>query len=152
MKSADYLPPQSPQYEELLEVVTRAFAKLNIDWPAEKQTQPHRGVKDRGRNHSWPTYSSTASDYYGNVAGLRLCGAEMSRVEQMLAGYLSPGAASSLKAPVLPSKPLCATSALVGTAPRYTVPVHGTRQRVRLVHVCRLRQCYKRTKPTCKNN
>ncbi len=118
VKSADYLPPQSPQYEELLEVVTRAFAKLNIDWPAEKKTQPHRGVNDRGRNHSWPVYSSTASDYYGNVAGLRLCGAEMPRVEQMLAGYLSPGAASSLKAPVLPSKPLCATSALVGK--RYT--------------------------------
>ncbi len=27
MKSADYLPPQAPQYEELLEVVTHAFAR-----------------------------------------------------------------------------------------------------------------------------
>ncbi|KAL0163034.1 hypothetical protein M9458_042430, partial [Cirrhinus mrigala] len=27
--------PQFPQYEELLEVVTRAVAKLSIDWPAE---------------------------------------------------------------------------------------------------------------------
>ncbi|KAI2662289.1 ORF V: Enzymatic polyprotein [Labeo rohita] len=27
--------PQSPQYEELLEVVTRAVAKLKIDWPTE---------------------------------------------------------------------------------------------------------------------
>ncbi len=32
-------PPQSPQYEELLEVVTRAVTKLNIDWPAEKQAE-----------------------------------------------------------------------------------------------------------------
>ncbi len=38
----------------------------------------------------------------------------MPRVEQMLTGYLSPGAASSLKAPVLPTKPLRASSALVG--------------------------------------
>ncbi len=37
----------------------------------------------------------------------------MLRVEQTLASYLSSGSASSLKAPVLPSKPLC-TSALVG--------------------------------------
>ncbi len=38
----------------------------------------------------------------------------MPRVEQTLTGYLSPGAASSLKAPVLPTKPLCVSSALVG--------------------------------------
>lgn len=31
---------QSPQYEELLEVVTCAVAKLNLEWPAEKQTKP----------------------------------------------------------------------------------------------------------------
>ncbi len=38
----------------------------------------------------------------------------MPRVEQTLASYLSSGAASYLKAPALPSKPLCMTSALVG--------------------------------------
>ncbi|KAL0177258.1 hypothetical protein M9458_026152, partial [Cirrhinus mrigala] len=38
----------------------------------------------------------------------------MPRVEQTLASYLSPGAASSLKAPTIPSKPLHTTSALVG--------------------------------------
>ncbi len=38
----------------------------------------------------------------------------MPRVEQTLASYLSPGAASSLKAPTLPSKPLRTTSVLVG--------------------------------------
>ncbi len=31
------LPPQSILFEELLEVVTRAVAKLNIDWPTEVQ-------------------------------------------------------------------------------------------------------------------
>ncbi len=39
-------PPQSPQYEELLEVVTRAVAKLNIDWPAKKQTEPQKSKLD----------------------------------------------------------------------------------------------------------
>ncbi len=37
----------------------------------------------------------------------------MPRVEQMLTSYLSPDAASSQKAPSLPSKPLRTTSALV---------------------------------------
>ncbi|MCI4378954.1 hypothetical protein PGIGA_G00222290 [Pangasianodon gigas] len=32
--------PQSPQYGELLEVVTRAVAKLCIDWPAETWPEP----------------------------------------------------------------------------------------------------------------
>ncbi len=27
-------PPHSPTFEELVEVLTRAVAKLNIDWPA----------------------------------------------------------------------------------------------------------------------
>ncbi len=30
------LPPQSVSFEELLEVVTRAVAKLNIEWPTDK--------------------------------------------------------------------------------------------------------------------
>lgn len=30
-------PPQSLAYEELVEVVTHAVAKLNIEWPAKKQ-------------------------------------------------------------------------------------------------------------------
>ncbi|KAK2860295.1 hypothetical protein Q7C36_004461 [Tachysurus vachellii] len=40
----------------------------------------------------------------------------MPRVEETLASYLSPSIASSLKAPVFPTKPLRATSALVGKA------------------------------------
>ncbi len=48
------------------------------------------------------------------MAGLGDCGYRvMPRDEQTLASYLSPGAATSLKAPVLPSKPLRTTSALV---------------------------------------
>ncbi len=41
-----YFAPQSPQYEELLEVVTRAVAKLNIDCPAEKQAEPQKSKLD----------------------------------------------------------------------------------------------------------
>ncbi|KAI2644897.1 Transposon Ty3-G Gag-Pol polyprotein [Labeo rohita] len=73
--------PQSPQYEELLEVVTHAVAKLKITWPAEEKSTPQR----KGAFPSSPTSS-----------------------------YLSPGEASSLKAPTLPSKPLRTTSALLG--------------------------------------
>ncbi len=82
VESVEYSPLQSPQYEELLEVVTRAVAKLNIDWPAEKQAKPQKSklderflriftpepaffflispprCRDHGRNHSRPTYSS----------------------------------------------------------------------------------------------
>ncbi len=85
VESVEYSPLQSPQYEELLEVVTRAVAKLNIDWPAEKQAEPqksklderflrishylHAGAclfflistlrcRDHGRNLSRPAYSS----------------------------------------------------------------------------------------------
>ncbi len=55
------------------------------------------------------------SDYYGNVAGTSERGYRaMPRVEQTLASYLSPNAASSLKAPTLPTKLLRTSSALVG--------------------------------------
>ncbi len=54
------------------------------------------------------------------MAGLSECGyIAKPRVEQTLAGYLSSIAVSSLKAPVLPSKLLRTTSALVGKG--YTV-------------------------------
>ncbi|KAL0173005.1 hypothetical protein M9458_033316, partial [Cirrhinus mrigala] len=134
--------PQFPQYEELLEVVTRAVAKLNIDWPAEPQVEPQKSKPDERFLRSRPPsarrslpffpdlhtevsrtwnepFSSRlfipASYNYGCVAGLHERGYRaMPRVEQTLASYLSPVLASSLKAPVLPSKPLRVTSALVG--------------------------------------
>ncbi len=141
VESADYSSIQS-QYEELLEVVTRAVAKLNIAWPTDDQTEKQKSKLDerflRSKSlplrrslpffsdlhtevrRSWKNPFSSrlfipASDYYGNVAGLSECGYRaMPRVEQTLAGYLLPGAASSLKAPVLPTKPLCVSSVLVG--------------------------------------
>ncbi len=62
--------------------------------------------QDRGQDLFRPASSST-SDYYGNVVGLNDCGYRaMPRVEQTLLSYLAPDAASSLKAPSLPSKPL----------------------------------------------
>ncbi|KAL0194819.1 hypothetical protein M9458_008391, partial [Cirrhinus mrigala] len=129
--------PQFPQYEELLEVVTRAVAKLNIDWPAEPQVEPQkinwtRDFCSLGRSlpffpdlhtevsRSWNSPFSSrlfipASYNYGYVAGLDEHGYRaMPRVEQTLASYLSLESASSLKTPVLPSKPLRVTSALVG--------------------------------------
>lgn len=36
-REVEDFPPHTPAYEELMEVVTRAVARLNIDWPAEKQ-------------------------------------------------------------------------------------------------------------------
>ncbi len=45
VESADYSPIQS-QYEELLEVVTHAVAKLNIDWPADDQTEKQKSKLD----------------------------------------------------------------------------------------------------------
>lgn len=60
--------------------------------------------------------TSTASNY-SNVEGLCEHGYEkMSWVEEALAIYLSRGAVSSLKAPVLPSKPCPMSSRPVGKA------------------------------------
>lgn len=39
-------PALSLQYEELMEVVTHAMAKLNIEWPAEKQKALKRSKLD----------------------------------------------------------------------------------------------------------
>jgi hypothetical protein len=129
-------------YEELVEVVTRAVAKLNISWPAEVPVEPQKSKLDERFlrvkpppprrslpffpdlhtevSRSWAKPFSArlfvpASANFGNVAELNERGyREMPRVEQTLASYLSPGAASSLKAPTLPTKPLRSTSSLVG--------------------------------------
>ncbi len=139
------LPPQSVLFEELLEVVTRAVDKLNIEWPTESECQEHPKSKLDERflcsrsppprrglpffpdlhtevSRSWSKpYSarlfSPCVSHYSNVLGLNECGyGKIPRVEDTLASYLSPGGASSLKAPVLPTKPLRTSSALVGKA------------------------------------
>ncbi|KAI2651174.1 enzymatic polyprotein [Labeo rohita] len=103
--------PHSPQYEELLEVVTRVAVSITPE-PA-----PTEVSRSWGKPFSARLFVPT-SDYYGNVAGTTECGYRaIPRVEQTLASYLTPEAASSLKAPVLPSKLLRTTSALVETAP-----------------------------------
>lgn len=39
-------PAQSPQYEELVEIVTQALARLNIEWPAEIQEVQRKSESD----------------------------------------------------------------------------------------------------------
>lgn len=137
--------PHVPAYEELVEVVTRAVARLNISWPSEKQeatvvksklderflqhrAQPqHRGLpffpdlhnelcKSWSRPHSSRLSNPTVLDY-SNIMGAGENGyGRMPRVEEALASYLSPDAASSLKTPVLPTKPCRDTSVMVGRA------------------------------------
>jgi hypothetical protein len=128
-------PPLSPQYEELVEVVTRAVAKLVISWPPEETSvpqtfvcmsgfcargkkkkkkkplyrslrffprSPHRGVEIAGHTNLVPPIRSRGDARELNERGYRT----MPRAEQSLASSLSPGAASSLKAPTLPTEPL----------------------------------------------
>lgn len=61
-------------------------------------------------------YSFQNSNYL-NVEGLREWGyVKMPPIEETLVSYLSQSDISSLKAPTLPSKPLCTTSHLNGRA------------------------------------
>ncbi|ROL45180.1 hypothetical protein DPX16_8309 [Anabarilius grahami] len=127
-------------YEELLEVVTHAVARLNIDWPAEKQEvlqqslldecfltsrsqPPHQGLPFFPDLHtevsrlwkkpvSYHVFSPQTSNY-SIIAGLKLYGYEATL---RVASYLSHKSASSLKALKLPTKPIRTTSALVGKA------------------------------------
>ncbi len=91
-----FAPPLSPQYEELVEVITRAAVKLSLDWSAERPVEPQRGKLDERflRFQTAPPHRSLPffpdlhtevsrswgkpfsarlfvplSDYYGNVAG-----------------------------------------------------------------------------------
>ncbi|MGL5405218.1 MAG: hypothetical protein ACRDAX_00050, partial [Propionibacteriaceae bacterium] len=137
-------PPQSRAYEELVEVVTRAVEKLNIDWPSERQdvrpksklderflparSQPQRrGLPFFPDLHtevsrSWEkpmSYRvfSPQSTHYSSIMNKKEHGyGEMPKIEDTLASYLSPESASSLKAPTLPTKPVKLTSSLVGKA------------------------------------
>lgn len=110
--------PQSFSYEELVEVVTRVVAKLNLDWPAEKQdvrfsskldyqflrarAQPLRrdlpfvpDVHAKVLRHPYRArlFCSHAITY-SNIVGLNEQG--YGTVEQTLASYLPPVLVSSL--------------------------------------------------------
>ncbi len=104
-ESADE-PPQSAQYDELVEVITRALAELNLEWPAEKQSEPSKSKLDerflrskplpprRGlpffpnlhsevsrswaRPYSARLFSPSLTDY-SNISGLNECGYRLSR-------------------------------------------------------------------------
>lgn len=39
-------PPHTPAYEELIEVITCAVARLNIEWPAKRQEVCQRSLLD----------------------------------------------------------------------------------------------------------
>ncbi len=132
------LPPQSVSFEEQLEVVTRTVEKLNIEWPADKERQerpkskvdkrllrsrsppPRQGLPFSPNLHnewsrSWDKpYSACLFNpdvlNYSSVLGLNEHGyGKMPQAEDTLESYLSPSGASSLKAPVLPTKPLRTT-------------------------------------------
>ncbi|KAI2667000.1 Gag-Pol polyprotein [Labeo rohita] len=131
--------------EELLEVVTRAVARLQLDWPREQETPKHSKLEDRflsgGRGEkqqhqflpffedlhdelskSWSKpYTSRifvpSTSTFSTIVGAKSRGyTEMPRVEETLASYLSPESASSIKKPTLPTKPCRVTSSLVGKA------------------------------------
>ncbi|XP_073720453.1 uncharacterized protein [Misgurnus anguillicaudatus] len=134
----------SPAFDDLLEVVTNAVARLKLDWPAETQSARPQSMLDERflkqksqpsrRNmpffpdlhselsRSWKApYSARVhtphATMYSNIVGMGEHGyLTMPRVEQTLASYLSPAAASSLKSPSLPTKPVRLTSSLVGKA------------------------------------
>ncbi len=94
-------PPQSHAYEELVEVVTRAFERLSIDWPAEREDVRSKSRLDerflpscaQPQRRGLPVFP----DLYTDV-------------------YLFPESSSSARSPVLPTKPVRTTSALVEKA------------------------------------
>lgn len=83
----------SPAYEELVEVVTRGVAKLNIDWQTERQEACQ---KSKVKEHFLPSPFSihvfnTNVLNYSSIMGLKEHGyGVMPKVEEMLASYLSP--------------------------------------------------------------
>ncbi len=142
---AEAEPDQSscPAYDELLEVMERATARLDLPWKRAKMVAPRGRLDERylsGHNRparvslpflpdlhaeverEWKKpFSARIHRFqhtsYANVEGMRENGYErMPPVEEMLASYLSVGETSSLKAPSLPSKPLQETSRLNGKA------------------------------------
>ncbi|KAI2650863.1 DNA ligase [Labeo rohita] len=59
--------PHSPQYKELLEVVTRAVAKLNINWPTEKQVELQQSKLDKRFLHNRPPPSHRSLPFFPDL-------------------------------------------------------------------------------------
>ncbi len=132
-----------PAYVELLDVMERAAARLDLPWERTKMAAP-RGRLDEQflPGHKTPAqvnlpflpdlhtevekewkkpFSARIHKFqhnsYANITGMRENGYErMPPVEETLASYLSMGETPSLKVPSLPSMPLQATSRLNGRA------------------------------------
>ncbi|KAL0151251.1 hypothetical protein M9458_053442 [Cirrhinus mrigala] len=102
----------SVQYEELLEVVTRAVATLKLNWPAETLSEQPKSKLDERFLQSKPPPPCRGLPFFPDLH--TEVSSSTAGVKQTLASYLSPSVASSLKAPALPSKPLRTTSSLLG--------------------------------------
>ncbi|KAL0199204.1 hypothetical protein M9458_007744, partial [Cirrhinus mrigala] len=132
-----------PAYDELLEVMGRATARLDLPWKRTRKVAPRGHLDERYlSDHSLPAqvslpflpdlhteiekvwkkpYSSCIHNFphsnYANIEGMCEYGYErMPPVEETLASYLSMGETSSLRTPSLPSIPLQGTSRLNGKA------------------------------------
>ncbi len=132
-----------PAYEELLEVMERATARLHLPWERTKMAAPPGRLDERYLSgHKPPAqvslpflpdlhteverewkkpFSSRIHRFqhtsYANIARMRESGYErMPPVEETLASYLSMGDTASLKVPFLPFKSLQDTSRLNGRA------------------------------------
>ncbi len=158
-------PSQSscPAYDELLEVMECATARLDLPWKRAKMVAPRSRLDERYlSSHSPPArvslpflpdlYAEVEREWkkpfssriyrfqhtsYANIEGMRENGYEgMPPVEETLASYLSVGETSSLKAPSLPSKPLQEISRLNGRA------YASAGQAVALLHTMAVLQAY----------
>ncbi len=152
-----------PAYDELLEIMERATAMLDLQWKRAKMVAPRGRLDERYLSgHSPPVrvslpflpdlYAEVEREWkklfssrihrfqhtsYANIEGMRENGYEgMPPVEETLASYLSVGETFSLKAPSLPSKPLQETSRLNGRA--YT----AAGQAVASLHTMAVLQAY----------
>ncbi len=132
-----------PVYEELLDVMERATARLDLPWERTKMAAPrgrlderflsdhktsaqvnlpflpdlHTEVEKEWKKPFSARIHKFQHNSYANIAGMRENGYErMPPVEETLASYLSMGETPSLKVPSLPSGPLQATSRLNGRA------------------------------------
>ncbi|KAA0713315.1 hypothetical protein E1301_Tti009265 [Triplophysa tibetana] len=131
-------------YEDLVQVIARAVAKLSLDWPYEQEQVVQSKLDDRFftasqvqppcRNlpffpdlhtelsKTWKNpYSSHAfkpsTSIYSSIVGLQEHGyGAMPKVEEALEGLLSPSTASPGRKPALPSRMCRNTSILVGRA------------------------------------
>ncbi len=122
-----------PAYEELLEVMERATARLDLPWERTKMAVPQGRLDERYLSgHKRPAqvslpflpelHSEVEKEWkkpffsrihrfqhtsYVNIERMHESSyKKMPPVEEMLASYLSMGKTASLKVPSLPSKPL----------------------------------------------